>query len=437
MPEKKNSNSRDDDIFASEKLSGKQDEYISYLEMSVQLLQREINHLREQDHPSDEKSSPIPGSGLFNSCSSIAEVISDMHQYILEPYSVTESNIFLFDSGKKLFKAAETETSANLDKQVRYLEEQGIIDWAFEKKGPGVIPNLMHDGGEAPAFFILTPLFIRANPIGVMAARTDREPGSFTKKELSGLASIASAAAAAIDNIKSGSEIQAMNRRLAELNRQMLRSSSYASIWELASAMAEEINAPVKIIEANLNLLSTGIGDKKRRIEIIKEETGKIKKIAEKITNLSGTESSELELKQLNICSLIDDLILLSGSQLQRDGVIIERDYEDTNLEIIAVKPQIEQIILKLLLKARDKMPEGGKITAGVFKYGRDKVMISITDNEPGLSMDDAEKLFDPAGESPDLYLIKNIAEQQGGKLNVWSDIDKGTAFKLIFRANV
>ncbi len=409
------------------------EEYISYLEMSVQLLQREINHLREQANPKKEQETPLSNSGLFNACSSISEVISDMHHFILEPYSVLESNIFLFDSAQKLQKAAYTETSATLEMQINHLEEQGIIDWAIEKKTPSLIPNLTDIKSESQTYFILNPLFIRANKMGIMIARTTKSPDSFDNNELAGLASIAAAAAAAIDNIKSAHEIATMNKRLNEMSRQMVYSSKYGHIWELANAMTEGIIDSIKIIEANINLLATGIGNKKRRTEIIIKEIDNIKSIIAKFSNVAAGESGETVAKPLNICYLIDDVILLASSQMQRVGVVVEKEYEDNNLSIVGIKPQLEQAILKIMLALRDKMPEGGRIIAAVFKQGRNKLMIRISDNVPGLSAAAAAKLIDTAEGESDLFIVKNIIEQQGGSFSLNSDIDKGTTFKLIF----
>ena len=78
-------------------------------------------------------------------------------------------------------------------------------------------------------------------------------------------------------------------------------------------------------------------------------------------------------------------------------------------------------------------MPEGGRIIAAVFKQGRNKLMIRISDNVPGLSAAAAAKLIDTAEGESDLFIVKNIIEQQGGSFSLNSDIDKGTTFKLIF----
>lgn len=417
----------------SENISGSRDEYINYLEMSVQLLQREINHLREQEKPMDSPEATVSGTGLFNSCTSIAEVISEMHQYILDPYSVLESNIFLINSENKLIKAAETETSSTLESQIKHLDEQGIIDWALEKRSPSIIPNLSIEEIASHTFFILNPLFIRANKMGIMIARTSRKPYSFEKSDLASLSIIASSAAAAIDNIKSAKEIDAMNKRLNQLNRQMLKSTKYGTLWELAATIVDGLMASLKVIEANINLLATGIGNKKRRLEIISTEIENIKSIAGRFSKMTDSDTLDMELLPLNICNLIDEVIFLSGSQLQRAGIIIEKEFENTELQVLGIKPQLEQAVLKLLLALRDKMPEGGRIMVGVSHHGKDSVMIRISDNIPGLSFANAEKMFDPLEEGASLYLVKNIIEQQGASLSINSDIDKGTDFKLIF----
>lgn len=427
-----------------------QEEYIRVLEMAVQLLQREVEHLRTQiknrDKRSDSQKKSRAGSKLgqassiFNTCSSEKKVLIKLHDILAAQFSIIESNLYFFTSDKKLVPVDDDEHST-LANRIRNLEEHGIIDWAVEKDTASVIPDLALEKAQ----LILVPLYLRGNPIGIYSAITAKDAAEFAQTELEYLTSTASHAAVAIDNIRSSEEISKMNRKLSLLNNQMIQSTKLASIGEIAASIAGELESPLKIMEGNINLIETGVGDKKRRAQIIKEQILKIKEITDRFAGLALPHTSEKSPSNINVCSLIDEVILFSGSQLLRDGIRIEKEYEDTDLKTVGYKSQLEQVILNLLLNARDSMSDGGIITLGVFKTSAKKLMITVADNSRGIDEKDLQNIFDPfyKGRSVSnrtgisLFLARNIIQQHNGSISVFSETGKGTTFKITLPLSV
>ena len=275
----------------------------------------------------------------------------------------------------------------------------------------------------------------------MFAAKTYRDSNSFNKQTFNELSSVIEYAATAIDNLRSSDEIIRMNSRLSALNQQMLQSSKFATIGELAGAFAWEIDTPLQIIKANLQLLHSGVGDSQRRLQIITEQVGKITEVNKRLSNLALSPPSELSPSPFKLCSLIDEVLLFSGSHLQRDDIKVEKVYENTNIQILGFKHQIELVLLNLLLYARNTMPEGGLITIGVFNFNKNKVLVSIADNGNGINENEIEHLFEPTvqssknfGFNSGLFFIKNIIQQHKANFSVVSEVGKGTTYKIIFQ---
>jgi signal transduction histidine kinase len=138
---------------------------------------------------------------------------------------------------------------------------------------------------------------------------------------------------------------------------------------------------------------------------------------------------------------IFEDVLKISSSQFQRDGISIETKYEDPNLRLFASKAQLQQAFLNILFFSRDTMPEGGKISIVVSNYKNKYINVLISDNGNGIDEKFVTKCFDPTfsdhyGETKikrGLFLVKNMVEQHNGNISVLSEVGKGTAFRLSF----
>ncbi|MCX6154050.1 MAG: ATP-binding protein [Candidatus Kapabacteria bacterium] len=425
-------------------------EYVRSLEMAVQLLQREVDHLRSQavkpkavDSNSNIANSEYYNnlSTLFSRCDIARDVFITLDPQISDTFEIIEYNIFFFTAKQKLYPVDERDTNVNLSAIAVHLEEQGIIDWAFEMGEPCVIPNLAEPELKTINFLIIIPIELRGINVGIFLAKTFKNKDSINFNELESLRTIAEAAAVALDNIKSSEEIKQMNMKLAGLNSQMLQSSKMASIGEIAGSISKEIDTPLKVLLGHLKLLQSGVGDQKRRIKVIVEQANKIDEINTRLSDLSVSANSEKSSEPIDLVSIIDEVLLFSGAQLMRDGIRVELEYQPDNYYINGFKPQLEQVFLSLLLHSRDSMPDGGIINIMIFESSG-KINVTLTDDGTGYEQEVLnhifEPLFFPKSEErrigSELYMIKNIIMQHNGLISIASELGKGTKFKIVFK---
>ena len=128
-------------------------------------------------------------------------------------------------------------------------------------------------------------------------------------------------------------------------------------------------------------------------------------------------------------------------SKLNKDGITVEKEYESNNIFISGYKPQIEQVILNILMFCADKMPDGGKIRISVFKSNPKKAVITITDSSGGISETELSGLFDSylseeKQSSTQSYfnMSQHIIEEHKGKIQVFTETGKGNTFKIFFQ---
>lgn len=375
---------------------------------------------------------------ILNKTNSEFGIASTLHHYLAYKLSILESNIYLINSSGLLQNFYENQTSSTIEKIKSRLEEEGIIDWCFLKEKITFIPNIYDESVAARTFIIIIPVIVDKVNVGVFISISEKDQSDYSVIEVEEMEALGIHATIRMDSIRKVTEIDNMNKRLRFLNNEIIRSTEKSSIGDIATGIASEIQSPIKIIEANINLLDSGFQNRERRLQIIKEQFAKIIKINDKLNSLTkDPEDDDEKIEKIFLNDLLNEIILLTESQLRKDGIIIEKETSNETFITVGIKNQIEHLLLSMILYSKDMVQDGGKINLSISKKNR-KNLITISDNGIGFTDEQIKLIFDPAFELKSgadrisgLYIQQQIAKKFKGKIEIISELTKGTTYKL------
>ncbi|HVD61958.1 MAG TPA: ATP-binding protein [Gemmatimonadaceae bacterium] len=237
------------------------------------------------------------------------------------------------------------------------------------------------------------------------------------------------------------------------LEDQLQQAQKMEAVGRLAGGIAHDFNNILTAIKSYGDLLVDDMARGAARVEDVNE----IREAADRAANLTRqllafSRQQMLRPRVLDLNTLVRDL----KKMLER---LIGADVELTttlapDLGMVTADPgQIEQILLNLVVNARDAMPEGGRIdiqSANVFldeEYARTHaataagphVMLSVSDTGIGMSRETQKHLFEPffttkeigKGTGLGLSTVYGIVKQSGGWIWVYSEVGSGTTFKI------
>lgn len=233
---------------------------------------------------------------------------------------------------------------------------------------------------------------------------------------------------------------------------QLEHASKLASVGELASGIAHEINNPLAIIASEVGLIKDymspefrkQISDEKllERLDNIHNAAFRCRDITRKL--LSFVRQTDFKLEKQNLNEVIKDLV----------EAFYEREMAVSNIDIVSrLAPDlptlitdanlIRQVLLNLINNAIDAIAPPGRITITTL-HNNYRISVSIEDTGKGITKDQMEKIFLPfyttkevgKGTGLGLSVSYGIIKNLGGKIEVESIPGKGSKFTIIFPKN-
>lgn len=235
-------------------------------------------------------------------------------------------------------------------------------------------------------------------------------------------------------------ELKRAQQRSAELEEQLRQSQKLETIGQLASGIAHDFNNLLNIIIGYASLIEAQVASDSQ----LREQTQLILKAAEKASGLIR-KLLAFSRKQVLRPEILDLNTMLREFQAVIPRLIGEKIHLDFQLApslwpVEADRTQLEQVIVNLVVNARDAMPNGGELTiASTNDYESDRVALRFTDNGIGIEENLKERIFDPffttkpegQGTGLGLSTVYGIVKQSGGQITVSSKPGKGTTFVI------
>ncbi len=236
-----------------------------------------------------------------------------------------------------------------------------------------------------------------------------------------------------------------------QMEAQLTQSEKLSSIGLLAAGVAHEVNTPLAVISSYAQMLSKHMRDDARLapvLEKITQQTFRASEIVNGLLNFSRTSGSEFASVDLN--ELLRDTLVLLDHQMKTAKIHIETNFDPQLPRIHGNRGKLQQVILNLILNARDAMFGSPTATLRIATFtGAGRVLVRIQDSGAGIERENLHRIYDPffttktqphegghKGTGLGLAVSYGIIQEHAGKIHVESEVGVGTAFQLEFPAS-
>jgi signal transduction histidine kinase/CheY-like chemotaxis protein len=260
--------------------------------------------------------------------------------------------------------------------------------------------------------------------------------------------------------IQGKDEVAHLGRAFAEMRDSlqksregMLRSARLEAVGRLAGGVAHDFNNLIMIIKGYSEmLLDSATPDSRPQIEEIKRAGDRASALTRQLLAFSRKQILEPQILDPNqiVKNMVKMLQVLIGEDIELVTSL------STGIGRVQADPgQLEQVVMNLAVNARDAMPTGGKLIVETQPTELDDcyatahpdvtpgpyVLVAVTDTGCGMSKDTLEHIFEPFFTTKDpgkgtglgLATVYGIVKQSRAHITVYSELEKGTTFKIYF----
>lgn len=239
-------------------------------------------------------------------------------------------------------------------------------------------------------------------------------------------------------------EIEALQRQVESLKAQLTQMQKLTALGELVSTTTHEFNNVLMTIinYAKLGLRHKDNANREKCFDKILAAGNRAAKITNGILGMARNRSSGQE--PTDLTQLVEDTLLLLERELNKYRITVEKQFQPIPQAVVAGN-QIQQVLLNILINARQAMPGGGRVLIKLqHDADSDTVDLVIRDYGCGIPADKLPHIFEPffttksgpdasgkGGTGLGLSMCRDIIEAHRGRIRVDSTVGKGTAFTL------
>jgi signal transduction histidine kinase len=335
----------------------------------------------------------------------------------------------------------------------------------FVRNGASPLPGRLLAASRAGSSAVIVPVTQQGGILGAVYVRASPEPLASRLSRYAVLFLLAVMAALVVAGMGSAHrrlELQAANLATAKasLEREMAQrakaeealrqSQKMEAVGQLSGGIAHDFNNHLMIIKGNLHLLKRKLDlpDDDRHVAAAMEGVDRAAALTQRVLGFSRRQALSPTVLDLNeLIRTVDPLIRSSLG-----GNIAEECRLDATQSVRIDRNQMENVILNLVINARDAMPDGGLLRIATEDRAlKDDdhllpgtyVALSVVDSGTGMAPEILAKALDPffttkpVGKGTGLGLSSayGFIAQSGGRLSVESEPGKGTAVSILLPA--
>jgi len=239
-------------------------------------------------------------------------------------------------------------------------------------------------------------------------------------------------------------EVLASTTETDQLRQQLLQAQRLSSVGALASSVAHEFNNILTTIINYARLGARAENDPAARTQAFEKILKGGQRAATIVNSMLGfARNHSTQVQPTDLGRLVEEVLVLTEKDLSKHRVHVDTKFHDR--PVVSVVPgQIEQILLNLVINARQAMPNGGRLRIELKSNQRTHMAeVKIADSGVGISPEQLRLIFEPfyTTKEPDehghggtglgLSVCRQIIEQHHGRIRVESVLGKGSTFTV------
>ncbi|MBN2720270.1 MAG: GAF domain-containing protein, partial [Proteobacteria bacterium] len=290
--------------------------------------------------------------------------------------------------------------------------------------------------------FAVAPLLSGETVLGVIWADNFKTMRPIRSDDFRLLVTAAAQAALAIERSARAEALDMLNRKLLNLQNQLIQWEKLAALGEMAASVAHDIRNPLVSIGGfarRLKKLMPGNEKGEKYAQIIIQEVDRLEWTLENVMSYARSYGM-IEKKPARLYGLLSECAELFTENFRKKRIDFKRCFEEGIPEIVLDERQIKQALINILFNAGESVAEGGVVIVSARVEnggGEGYAVIEISDNGGGIASEDVEKIFLPffttkaSGTGLGLAIAHRAISGHGGEIRVDNRPGEGVTFRI------
>jgi PAS domain S-box-containing protein len=225
-----------------------------------------------------------------------------------------------------------------------------------------------------------------------------------------------------------------------KLEAQLMQAQKMEAIGTIAGGVAHNFRNILTVISMNSQILQMRYSEEsslQKIAEVLNSYVGRGAKLVNGLMQFARKQDKK-EFRPLNLTSVVQETYELISKSF--DKMITIRLSAPESLPLLGDHAELNQALMNLCTNASDAMPGGGTLSIEARREG-DRALVLVSDTGCGMDTETREKCFDPffttkevdRGTGLGLSTTYGIVKEHGGEMHVYSEVGRGTTFKLSF----
>jgi signal transduction histidine kinase len=232
-------------------------------------------------------------------------------------------------------------------------------------------------------------------------------------------------------------ELESVHEQLQQNVERLKKAERLHAAGQLSASLAHEIRNPLAGISGAAGILKRGNASPENVrgcLEIIEQESQRLNKLLTNFLVFARPRAPRFQATDLR--AVVESVASLAFHSPATDSVGTRLDLPDDLPEVKCDPELLKQVLLNLLVNAREATPAGGRVTVSARTAGP-SVIVSVHDEGCGITPEQQDRIFDPFFTTKDngtglgLSIASKIIEQHGGALVAERNMGRGMTFRI------